>query len=169
MKHAIHRVSALVGGFLVIGAMALFSSQAAVAFGVGFSGGDIRGEPTKYRRHVLCNEAWRASPAVERQGCQLLSVHWDSYRNDLPFGYGDVFGETSHMMISMCWVHAKCVGPYWWQTARRNGKVPYPEVFDLARCKNDPKTVQPGCEPVTDAQLRAWNFLRPHTHPKYAD
>ncbi|MCY4153478.1 MAG: hypothetical protein OXE94_14760, partial [Aestuariivita sp.] len=53
--------------FAVSVALALVAPQTAVAWGWGgwgFSGADIRGEPSKYRRHVLCNEAWRASAAA---------------------------------------------------------------------------------------------------------
>ncbi|MCY4151989.1 MAG: hypothetical protein OXE94_07115 [Aestuariivita sp.] len=175
MKQTLHQLFNYAPGvrcFAVIGALCasvLLAPPAAVAFGVGFSSGDLRGEPSKYRRHVLCNEAWRKSPAASQQQCKLRSVHWDSYRNDLSYGYGDVFGEAAHMAISKCWIHVECLGAYWWQTGRTNGKVLFGDVTKLARCKHDPKTLEPGCEPVTEEQLRAWKLFDRSTHPKYAD
>ena len=122
---------------------------------------------SKYARHVACNEAWRASPAARTQQCKLRSVHWDSFMPGLQTAHRWDLQQT--MQYSRCWIHVECPGPYWWQTARHNGAVPYRDVDRLTRCKHNPKGLEPGCEAVTEEQLRAWNFLQPHTHPKYAD
>ena len=154
MNRAIHRMAALAGCFAVAGALALFAPQAAEA-------------NSKYARHVACNEAWRASPAVKQQQCKLRGVHWDSFMPGLQTAHRWDLEQT--MQYSRCWVHVECPGAYWWQTGRHNGKVPYRDVSKLTRCKHDPKTLEPGCEAVTEEQLRAWKLLDPSTHPKYAD
>ena len=143
--------------FAVSVALALVAPQTAVAWGWGgwgFSGADIRGEPSKYRRHVLCNEAWRASAAASWQQCELRSVHWDSYRNDLPTGYGDVFGEAAHMAISMCWIHIKCdYGTPLFARGEHWGKRAYPEVDQLRRCRGAPHVVNPTCTALTMEEI----------------
>ena len=89
----IHRVSALIGCFAVIGVLTLFLPPQAEAV-------------SKYARHVACNEAWRASPAVKQQQCKLRSVHWDSFRPGLQTVHRHNLQKV--MEYSRCWVHVKC-------------------------------------------------------------
>ncbi|MCY3995706.1 MAG: hypothetical protein OXF07_06175 [Rhodobacter sp.] len=164
MQNAIHRTVALIGGLAVIGTLALFAPQPAGAWGVGFGNLNFRAEPTKYRRHVLCNEAWRASAAATWQQCDLRGVHWDSYRNDLPNGqgYGYVSGEAAHMAISVCWVHIKCdYGTPLFARGEHWGKRAYPEVDMLRRCSGEPHVVNATCEALTNEEvLDGWAEYR---------
>jgi len=113
----------------------------ASAFGVAI---DL--EPSKYQRHVACNEAWRASHAHKVQGCKLRSVHWDSYHTG---GYG-IF----YMRRSNCWIHIECEkGHPVYPKGVHNGKVPYTSVFWLRRCKDDAGKVGTSCEALTQQHI----------------
>ncbi len=106
-------------------------------------------EPSKYARHVACNEAWRASPAYRQQQCKLRSVHWDSY-HDKPGFFGN------YMYGSTCWVHIECkYGHPAFPNGGRNGKIKYREVSKLRRCKADASKVDTTCAPLTTQDVEA--------------
>ena len=150
IRHLFTGLLCAAGVALALAAPLALVPQTVGAFGVGLSGGDLRGEPSKYRRHVLCNEAWRASAAATWQQCDLRGVHWDSYRNDLSYGYGDVWGEAGHMGISLCWVHIKCdYGTPLFARGEHWGKIAYGQVHKLRRCSSDPQVVNPTCTALT--------------------
>ena len=129
-------------GFGGIALLAGISPQPAAAW---FASGDR--EPSKYARHVACNEAWRASHAYKVQKCQLRSVHWDSYHNKPGF-----FG--SFMAGSTCWVHVECdfgkrpeanIFP----KGIHQGKIKMNDVHKLRQCKHDASLVNTSCDPLT--------------------
>jgi len=114
--------------------------------------GSIDFEPSKYQRHVACNEAWRSSPAYRQQQCKLRSVHWDSYRP----GYG-IF----YMRRSNCWVHVECsYGNPVYPKGVHNGRIAYLDVFRLRRCKHDASKVNTTCSLLTTAHIE--NGLAAH-------
>ncbi|MCY4220182.1 MAG: hypothetical protein OXC25_13930 [Thiotrichales bacterium] len=147
MKHAIHRVFALVGGFAVIGALTLSLPQDAEAV-------------SKYKRHVACNEAWRASPAASWQQCQLRSVHWDSFKPGLQTA--DRHNLQITMQYSRCWVHVKCdYGTPLFARGEHWGKIDYVKVHKLRRCSSEPWVVNSTCEALTMEEVHeGWDEYR---------
>ncbi len=104
-------------------------------------------EPSKYERHVACNEAWRASHAYKQQQCYLRSVHWDSYHTP---------GGWSHFLRSNCWIHIECkFGSPHYKKGQHLGKLAYLEVHKLRRCKDDPSVVNTSCNPLTNEEVNA--------------
>ena len=143
----IHRVSALIGCFAVIGVLTLFLPQQAEAV-------------SKYARHVACNEAWRASPAAEWQQCTLRSVHWDSFRPGLQTVHRPNLQKV--MEYSRCWVHVKCdYGTPLFPRGEHWGKINYTEVHKLRRCSSDPRVVNSTCESLTMEEVHeGWEEYR---------
>jgi len=108
--------------------------------------GAIDFEPSKYQRHVACNEAWRASHAYKHHNCKWRSIHWDSYRP----GYG-IF----YMRRSNCWVHVECThGHPVFPKGVHNGRIAYLDVFRLRRCKDDASKVNTTCVALTEAHIQ---------------
>ncbi len=146
MKRVLHRMFVLVGCFVAIGAPALLSPPKANA------------NADDYRRHVACNEAWRASPAYKQQQCKLRSVHWDSFLWTMRNEWKIVSSGNNHMEKQMehsnCWVHVECdYGARLFPKGGRNGKIKYREVSKLRRCLSDPSVVNTSCEPLTMAEV----------------
>ena len=117
------------------------------------SGADTDNE--RYRRHVLCNEAWRASLAYKEQNCKLRSVHWDSYTNNNHWG---VEGEQAYMAKSRCWVHVECYDSnsysgLFLEKGVHLGKIDYSKVSQLRRCRDNPSVVNATCAPLTQADI----------------
>ncbi len=132
-----------------IGGVGLLISEPAAAW---FNAGNVTGEPTKYQRHVACNEAWRKSHAHKVQGCKLRSVHWDSYHGNTYFGY------SSHMFASTCWVDVKCdfghrPGVNIFPEGVHRGKIKWSDVHKLRQCKHDASLVNTSCEPLTEEHV----------------
>ena len=101
------------------------------------------GEPSKYSRHVSCNNMWRASHAHNHQQCKLRSVHWDSY-HDKPGFFGDFYRGST------CWVHVECkYGDGVFPTGVHLGKIKMYDVPKLRRCKHDASLVNTFCDPIT--------------------
>ena len=138
---------------VAVGSILILVPKNANAFGVGLD--NITGEPSKYRRHVLCNEAWRASLAYKEQHCKLRSVHWDSYKPGVKFkGYG----EQAHMQSSLCWVHVEChdtdsYSGLFLEKGVHLGKIDYSKVSQLRRCRDNPSVVNATCAPLTQADI----------------
>jgi len=108
------------------------------------------GEPTKYQRHVACNEAWRASPAYKQQQCKLRSVHWDSYHGDTGYVYMHVW------RASTCWVHVECTyGQPAFPKSVHQGKIKLYDAYRLRRCKSDASQMNTTCAPLTTQHVEA--------------
>jgi len=138
MKHAIHRVFALAGCFAMIGSMTLFPSQEADA------------NADKYLRHVQCNEHWRASPAVKIQGCKLHRVNWDRFLWSMRTEWRITSPHNDHlekqMEHSLCYIDVYCDWGLPEDRATWKGLIKPSDLKRMARCKNDVKTMKPGCE-----------------------
>ncbi len=131
---------------MLVGPFTLFSPQEAEA------------NADDYRRHVACNEAWRASPAATLQQCKLRSVHWDSFLWSMRNEWKIITPNNNHlekqMEHSKCWVHVECGhGAPLFAQGEHLGKINYTEVRKLRRCRSNPSVVNSSCEPLTMAEI----------------
>jgi len=112
-------------------------------------------------RHAECRKAWRASPAATWQQCTMRGVHWDSFLWSMQTDWRIIGSNNNHlqkqMEHSLCYADVYCdKGPNE-QRAAWKGLIKPSDLKTMARCKDDIKTMKPGCTPATNDDLWPWH------------